>query len=85
MSHLISMTTVGTPAFESDSIIFWMVFVFPVHVAPAMSPCRFIVAKDRDAIKKASDNFPITSYYNIEDELLALGIGEAFVTVLSEK
>ena len=46
---------------------------------------RAFTAKDRDAIKKASDNFPITPYYNIEDELLALGIGEAFVTVLNEK
>lgn len=46
---------------------------------------RAFTAKDRDAIKKASENFPITSYYNIEDELLVLGIGEAFVTVLNEK
>lgn len=46
---------------------------------------RAFTAKDRDTIKKVSENFPITPYYSIEDELLSLGIGEAFVTVLNEK
>lgn len=46
---------------------------------------RAFTAKDRDAIRKASENFPITPYYNIEDELLILGIGEALVTALNEK
>ena len=35
---------------------------------------RAFTAKDRDAIRRASENFPITEYYNIEDELLILGI-----------
>lgn len=46
---------------------------------------RAFTAKDRDTIKKVSENFPITPYYSIEDEILTLGIGEAFVTVLNEK
>ena len=46
---------------------------------------RAFTAKDRDAIRRASENFPITEYYNIEDELLILGIWEALVTVLDER
>lgn len=46
---------------------------------------RAFTARDQDAIRKASKNFPITQYYNIEDELLVLGIWEALVTVLNER
>lgn len=46
---------------------------------------RAFTAKDRDAIEKASENFPISTYYNVADELTTLGIGEAFITTLDEK
>jgi uncharacterized protein len=46
---------------------------------------RAFTAKDRKAIKLAAENYPITKYYQTEDLLTNLGIGEAFVSVLSEK
>lgn len=45
---------------------------------------RAFTAKDQENIKKISKNFPVTSYYNIEEELINLGIGEAFVTLIGE-
>jgi uncharacterized protein len=46
---------------------------------------RAFTAKDRKAIKLAAENYPITEYYETEDLLTNLGIGEAFVSVLNEK
>lgn len=46
---------------------------------------RAFTAKDRKAIKLAAENFPLTKFYETEDVLTALGIGEAFVTALNEK
>ena len=46
---------------------------------------RAFTAKDRKAIKLAAQNYPITDYYETEELLTSLGIGEAFVTVLNEK
>jgi len=46
---------------------------------------RAFTAKDRDAIRKASENYPETDFYKVEDLITELGIGEAFVTALSEK
>jgi len=46
---------------------------------------RAFTAKDRKAIKAASENYPITEFYKIENLITNLGIGEAFVTVLNEK
>ncbi len=46
---------------------------------------RAFTAKDRKAIKLAAQNFPLTDYYDIEEQLTSLGIGEALVTVLDEK
>lgn len=46
---------------------------------------RAFTARDQKAIKLASENFPLTDYYNIEDTLISMGIGEALVTVLNEK
>ncbi len=46
---------------------------------------RAFTAKDRKAIKLASQNFPLSDYYNIEDVITRLGIGEALVTALNEK
>lgn len=45
---------------------------------------RAFTAKDRDSIRKASENYPETDFYKVEDLITQLGIGEAFVTALSE-
>lgn len=46
---------------------------------------RAFTAKDRQAIKQTSDNYPISSYYKTDQILTSLGIGEALVTALNEK
>jgi uncharacterized protein len=46
---------------------------------------RAFTAADNKAIKMASDNFPITEHYQIDKVLTTLGVGQAFVTALSEK
>ncbi len=46
---------------------------------------RAFTAKDRKAIKLTAQNYPITDYYDTEELLTSLGIGEAFVTALNEK
>ncbi|MFK7934631.1 MAG: helicase HerA-like domain-containing protein [Saprospiraceae bacterium] len=46
---------------------------------------RAFTAKDRKAIKLAAQNYPITEYYDVDQLLTELGIGEALVTALSEK
>lgn len=46
---------------------------------------RAFTAKDRKDIKLISENYPLSDYYKIDELLTSLGIGEAAVTVLSEK
>jgi uncharacterized protein len=46
---------------------------------------RAFTAKDRKDIKLVAQNYPETSFYNVEELITQLGIGEALVTVLSEK
>lgn len=46
---------------------------------------RAFTANDRQAIKQSADNYPTTPYYKVDEVLTSLGIGEAFVTALSEK
>jgi DNA helicase HerA-like ATPase len=46
---------------------------------------RAFTAKDRKAIKLAAQNFPESDYYDVEELLTSMGIGEAMVTVLNEK
>ena len=46
---------------------------------------RAFTAKDRKQIKLAAENFPLSEYYDIDEVLTQLGIGEALVTVLNEK
>jgi DNA helicase HerA-like ATPase len=46
---------------------------------------RAFTAKDRKAIKLASENYPLTEFYDIDQTLTELGTGEAFVTVLDRK
>ena len=46
---------------------------------------RAFTAKDRKAIKLASENYPDSEYYDVDKTLTQLGIGEAFISVLNEK
>ncbi len=46
---------------------------------------RAFTAKDRKAIRAAAQNYPETDFYDVEQLITELGIGEAFVTALSEK
>jgi len=46
---------------------------------------RAFTAKDRKAIKLAAENYPDTEYYDVDETLTQLGIGEAFVSALNEK
>ncbi|MEO1514290.1 MAG: helicase HerA-like domain-containing protein [Bacteroidota bacterium] len=46
---------------------------------------RAFTAKDRKAIRLTAQNYPLTDYYETDQLLTALGIGEALVTSLNEK
>ena len=46
---------------------------------------RAFTAKDRKAIKLAAENYPDSEYYDVDEVLTQMGIGEAFVSVLNEK
>jgi uncharacterized protein len=46
---------------------------------------RAFTANDRKAITQASQNYPETKFYKVSELITALGIGEAFVTVLDER
>lgn len=46
---------------------------------------RGFTAKDRKAIKKAVENYPLTEFYETDQTITSLGIGEAFITALNEK
>ncbi|RZJ69918.1 helicase HerA-like domain-containing protein [Flavobacterium sp.] len=46
---------------------------------------RAFTANDRQAIKQTADNYPTSEFYKTDQVLTSLGIGEAFVTALSEK
>jgi uncharacterized protein len=46
---------------------------------------RAFTANDRKAIKVASENYPITEFYQVDEVITTLGMGEAFITALSEK
>ena len=46
---------------------------------------RAFTAKDRKAIKLAAENYPDSVYYDVDETLTQLGIGEAFISVLNEK
>lgn len=45
---------------------------------------RAFTAADRKAIKMAAENYPITAFYDVDQMLTELGIGEGFVSVLNE-
>ncbi|WP_194775575.1 helicase HerA-like domain-containing protein [Pararhodonellum marinum] len=46
---------------------------------------RAFTAKDRKAITKTAENYPISDFYKTAEVLTAMGIGEALVTALNEK
>jgi uncharacterized protein len=46
---------------------------------------RAFTAADRKAIKLVAENYPETAFYDTEELLTSLGIGEALVTVLNER
>ncbi len=46
---------------------------------------RAFTAKDRQDIKKVAQNYPETSWYETEEIITQMGIGEAIVTLLNEK
>lgn len=46
---------------------------------------RAFTAKDRKMIKLTAENYPLSDYYNTDEMLTSLGIGEAAITALNEK
>lgn len=46
---------------------------------------RAFTEKDRKAIKKTAENYPISEFYKTDELLTTLGIGQALVTALNEK
>jgi hypothetical protein len=46
---------------------------------------RAFTAADRKSIKLAADNYPETDFYQVDELITQLGIGEALVTLLNEK
>ena len=46
---------------------------------------RAFTAADRKTIKQTAENYPETKFYQTEDLITKLGIGEALVTILNEK
>ena len=46
---------------------------------------RAFTAKDRKAIKRTAENYPLTDFYDTDELITQLGIGEALVTALNEK
>ncbi|SDD72028.1 hypothetical protein SAMN04488104_105019 [Algoriphagus faecimaris] len=46
---------------------------------------RAFTAKDRKAITKTAENYPISEFYKTSEVLTSMGIGEALVTALNEK
>lgn len=46
---------------------------------------RAFTEKDRKAIRKTAENYPISEYYKTDELLTSLGIGQALVSALNEK
>ncbi len=46
---------------------------------------RAFTEKDRKAIKKTAENYPISEFYKTDELLTNLGIGQALITALNEK
>ncbi|WP_271856191.1 helicase HerA-like domain-containing protein [Patiriisocius marinus] len=46
---------------------------------------RAFTAKDRKAIKLTAENYPISEYYETDEVLTSMGIGEAMISALNDK
>jgi DNA helicase HerA-like ATPase len=46
---------------------------------------RAFTAADRKTIKQTAENYPETEFYDVDELITQLGIGEAFITMLNEK
>ena len=46
---------------------------------------RAFTAADRKTIKQAAENYPETKFYDVDELITQLGIGEALLTMLNEK
>jgi hypothetical protein len=46
---------------------------------------RAFTAKDRKEIKQTAENYPLSEFYDTDEILTSLGIGEALITALNEK
>ena len=46
---------------------------------------RAFTEKDRKAIKKTAENYPISEFYKTDELLTSLGIGQALISALNEK
>lgn len=46
---------------------------------------RAFTAKDRKKIKQIAQNYPVSDFYEVDQILTSMGIGEALVTALNEK
>ncbi len=46
---------------------------------------RAFTARDRQSIKAASENYPISEFYKTDELITQVGIGEALITALNEK
>ncbi len=46
---------------------------------------RAFTEKDRKAIKKTAENYPVSAFYKTDELLTSLGIGQALVSALNEK
>ena len=46
---------------------------------------RAFTPEDADALRKTARTFPMTAFYDVENTITSLGIGEALVTVLSPR
>ena len=46
---------------------------------------RAFTPEDADALRKTARTFPMTEFYDVEETITSLGIGEALVTVLSPR
>lgn len=46
---------------------------------------RAFTEKDRKAIKKTAENYPVSEFYKTDELITSLGIGQALVTALNEK
>ena len=79
---------------RSKGVGIYFVTHSPTDVAPAVlsqlgnrvqHALRAFTPDDADALRKTVKTFPMTDFYNVEEMLTTLGIGEAAVTVLSPR